>query len=136
MDIIFDIKSTNDWASSVNKEIEKDYPEYFATNPKIGSDAWWALIEEDVAKGKITHVGERFEDGQLFDSVDIQPLDDDFSGDESFLSQPEYSIYREDFWLDESVQQGKLVQIKSVTICPSGELDENSIYLETEVCVW
>ncbi|GLR71237.1 hypothetical protein [Agaribacter marinus] len=68
--------------------------------------------------------------------VTIQPLDNDLNGEDSFLTQPEYCVHREDFWLHEAVQEDKLVQIKSVTICPTGELDENSIYLETEVAVW
>jgi hypothetical protein len=63
-------------------------------------------------------------------------LNDDLGGGESYLSQPEFSAHREGFWLHESVQQDKLVQIRSVTICPSGELGENAIYLETEVRVW
>lgn len=137
MDVIFDIKSDLDWASLINDEIQKEFPEYFSSNPVIGSAEWWELQKEDITNGKITHVGEVLEDGELLDIVVIQPLDENFDGDHPYTaSQPEFSVYREDFWASELVKKDKLVRIKSITICPSGELDEHSIYLETEVCVW
>ncbi len=136
MDIIFDLKPDSDWASAFNEEVNKGFPEYFKEHPLIGSDEWWATTEQDISKGRITDVGVSVEDGELMELVTIQPLDNDLNGEDSFLTQPEYCVHREDFWLHEAVQKDKLVQIKSVTICPTGELDENSIYLETEVAVW
>lgn len=136
MDVLFDIRDDEAWAKQLNDEIQQDFPDYFKTNPLIGTEQWWKEIEEELTNGRITFVGERVEDGELINVIDIQPLDDEFAGDEHFLSQPEYSIFREGYWLNEAVQSGKLVQFKSVTICPSGELDENAIYIEIEVRVW
>lgn len=136
MVVIFDIKSDKDWASSINEEIQNDFPNFFVSNLLIGSDDWWATVEVDITKGRITHVGHQLEDGELIDVVNVQPLDDDLNGDDYLASQPELSFLRESYWLHKSVQTDKLLQIKSVTICPSGELDENALYIETEICVW
>lgn len=139
MSIIFNIKDIENWAEEINSELKNDFPEYYAQNPIVGSELWWQETEFELQNGKITHVGEIVdEDGALLDVVTIQPLDKDFNGDYNggAHGQPEYELYREDFWLNPTVQKDKLVQITSTTIYPSGELDENSIYIEIQVKVW
>jgi len=137
MDVIFDIKADPNWADSTNAEIIDGFPKYFETNPVIGSAEWWQSAEVDVLRGRITQVGEVFEENELFDVVTIQPLDDDFNGDDSHgISQPELQYIREDFWEHDAVAVDKLVEISSVTICPSGELDNDAIYVEVGVRVW
>ncbi|PRO72202.1 hypothetical protein C6Y40_18675 [Alteromonas alba] len=90
----------------------------------------------DVIYGKITHVGNFIEDGEVVDIVSILPLDEDFNGDGAYsVGQPEFSVLREDFWLNDVVKPEALVQIKSVTVRPTGELDEHSVYIETQVGV-
>ncbi|MCS4307289.1 hypothetical protein M2404_001616 [Rheinheimera pacifica] len=94
-------------------------------------------MSPDISKGKITHVGPVVEDGQLYDIVAIEPLDEDLNGAQpGAIGQPEFSLAREDYWLSDSVREGKFVQIESVTLLPTGELDEHSIYIETKVSVW
>lgn len=138
MDVIFDLKKESSaWASEINNELQSLFPDFFAEQPHIGSSEWWASLSPDVSKGKITHVGPILEDGQLYDVVAIEPLDENLNAAyPSTMGQPEYSVAREDFWLSASVCEGKLVQIESVTLLPTGELDEHSIYIETKVTVW
>ncbi|WP_397472852.1 hypothetical protein [Rheinheimera sp.] len=132
MDVIFDLeKESADWASELNNELQSSFPEFFAEHPHIGTSEWWASLSPDISKGKITHVGPMLEDSQLYDIVAIEPLDGDLNG-----AQPEFSLAREDYWLSDSVREGKYVQIESVTVLPTGELDEHSIYIETKVSVW
>ncbi len=136
MEVIFELKKAPEWANEINDEIKSSFSSYFETTPLLGSDAWWDAINEDVINGKITHLGNNVEEGELVDIVSTQPFDEDFNGDGAHsIGQPEFSVIREDFWLNEAVKPKALVQIKSVTICPSGELDEHSIYIETEVIV-
>lgn len=138
MDVIFDLeKESTDWASEINTELQSSFPEFFTEQPHIGTSEWWTLLSSDISKGKITHVGPVLEDGQLYDVVAIEPLDEDLNGAHpGTMGQPEYSVAREDFWRSDSVREGKLVQIESVTLLPTGELDEHSIYIETKVTVW
>ena len=138
MDVIFDLeKESADWASQLNKQLQSSFPEFFTEQPHIGTSEWWASLSPDISKGKITHVGPMLEDGQLYDVVAIEPLDEDLNGTyPSNMGQPEYLVAREDFWLSDSVREGKLVQIESVTLLPTGELDEYAIYIETKVSVW
>lgn len=138
MDVIFDLEKENaDWASELNNELQLSFPEFFSEQPHIGTSEWWDSLSPDISKGKITHVGPMLEDGQLYDVVAIEPLDEDLNGAyPGSMGQPEYSVPREDFWLSDSVREGKLVQIESVTLLPTGELDEHSIYIEIKVSVW
>ena len=138
MDVIFDLeKESTDWAAELNTELESLFPEFFATSPRIGSSAWWAALSPDILKGKITHVGPVIEDNERYDIVAIKALDEDLHGDEfGGNGQPEYSLLQEDYWLSEHVREGKFVQIESITLLPTGELDEHSIYIETKVTVW
>ncbi|WP_462160166.1 hypothetical protein [Pseudoalteromonas sp. GB56] len=138
MDVIFDLEKDNaDWASELNNELQFSFPEFIAKQPHIGTSEWWTSLLPDISKGKITHVGPMLEDGQLYDVVAIEPLDEDLNGAyPGSMGQPEYTVAREDFWLSDSVREGKLVQIESVTLLPTGELDEHSIYIETKVSVW
>lgn len=136
MDVIFELKNEPEWANEINDDKKASFPEYYATNPLIGSEAWWESINEDVINGKITHVGNFIEDGEVVDIVSILPLDEDFNGDGAYsVGQPEFSVLREDFWLNDVVKPEALVQIKSVTVRPTGELDEHSVYIETQVGV-
>jgi len=138
--VIFNLKEgCPEWATDLNQELESDFPDYHKQNPKVASQDWWHQTEFDTSNGCIMHVGQVIdEDGDLIDVVEIQPLDENFDGEiqGNGNGQPLYQLDREDFWLDESVTVGKLIQTKSTTICPTGELDEHSIYLETLVKVW
>ena len=138
MDVIFDLqKESADWASEINKELASSFPEFFAEHPHLGTTEWWASLSPDISKGKITHVGPVLEDGQLYDVVAIEPVDEDLNGAyPGTVGQPEFSVGRADFWLSDSVREGRFVQIESVTLQPSGELDEHSIYIETKISVW
>lgn len=138
MDVIFDLeKDSADWAFEINTELHSSFPEFFAGSPYIGTSEWWASLSPDISKGKITHVGPVVEDGQLYDIVAIEPLDEDQNGAQpGAIGQPEFSLAREDYWLSDSVREGKFVQIESVTLLPTGELDEHAIYIETKVSVW
>lgn len=138
MDVIFDLeKESAEWAEEINLELQSSFPEFFASQPPIGTSAWWASLSLDISKGKITYVGPLQQDDQLYDVVAIEPLDEDLNG--AFLGnmgQPEYLVAREDFWLSDRVSEGKLVQVESVTLLPTGELDEHSIHIQTKVSVW
>jgi|GEM_PF-1146550 len=138
MDVIFDLeKESTDWASEINNELQSSFPEFFAEDPHIGTSEWWTSLSVDISKGKITQVGPILEDGQLYDVVAIEPLDEDLNGAQpGAIGQPEFFLAREDYWLSDSVRKGRFVQIESVTLLPSGELDEHSIYIETKVTVW
>jgi len=139
MSIIFDLRNEpNDWAIEINKDILASFPNFFDGNPIVGSPEWWDKSEFDSAKGKIKHVGPFIDDGELIDVVSIEPVDENFNGSDEYkgIGQPEYMIYRDDFWLNNVVTVDKLVEIESITICPSGELDELSLYIETKVKVW
>ena len=67
MDIIFNLKEEADWASELNKDIEQMFPEYFLSNPKLGTPEWWNSIDEETSYGRITHVGACLEEGELVD---------------------------------------------------------------------
>lgn len=139
MSIIFDLRNeSNEWADEINSDIKNGFPDYFKNNPLIGSTEWWNDSEFDLSNGKIKHVGPMVDDGELIDVVSIEPVDEDFNGsDESRgMGQPEYMVYREDFWLNENVSVDKLMESESITILPSGELDDSSIFIETKVRVW
>lgn len=134
MEVIFDLEKENaDWASELNKELQSSFPEIFTEHPHIGTAEWWSSLSPDILKGNITHVGPFVEDGQLYDIVAIEPLDDDLN---SAIGQPEFSLVRQDYWLSDSVRVGKFVQIESVTVLPTGELDEHSIHIQTKISVW
>lgn len=133
MEVIFDLEKENaDWVSELNNELQLSFPEFFTEHRRIGTAEWWSSLSPDISKGKITHVGPIVEDGQLYDIVAIEPLDDDLDA----MGQPEFSLVREDYWLSDSVREGKFVQIESVTVLPTGELDEHSIYIQTKISVW
>ena len=139
MSIIFDLRNeTTDWADEINTEIESSFPNYFDENPKVGTKEWWSETDFDISKGKITHVGPLMDEGEIIDVVSIEPVDEDFNGSEISMGcgQPEYTVYREDFWLDKAIAVDKLVETESVVILPTGELDETSIHIETKVRVW
>lgn len=109
MEVIFDLEKENtDWASDLNKELQSSFPEFFTKHPHICTAEWWSSLSPDISKGKITHVGPVVEDGQLYDIVAIEPLDDDLNG---AIGQPEFSLAREDYWLSGSVRVGKFVQM-------------------------
>ena len=132
--IIFDLKSEpREWATYINEEIAAAFPSFFDQNPLVGSDEWWESSEFEITNGKISHAGPLLENGELVDVISIEILDNDYH---SAGGYPEQLIDREDFWLHEAVAVDKLVETKSITIMPSGELDETSIYLETKVRVW
>jgi len=138
--VIFSLKDSDpDWAAELNRELELEFPDFYKSNPLIGSSEWWERTEFDTSNGRIVHVGHVIdEDGDLVDVVEIQPLDENYDGENrgGGNGQPINQIYREDFWLDERVAEGKLIRTESTTVCPTGELDENSIYIETLVKVW
>ena len=77
MDIILNLKEEADWASELNKDIEQRFPEYFLSNPKLGTPEWWNSIDEESSYGRITNVGEYLEEGELVDVVVIQQLDEE-----------------------------------------------------------
>lgn len=136
MDIIFNLKEEADWASELNKDIELTFPEYFLSNPKLGTPEWWNSIDEEISYGRITHVGEYLEEGELVDVVVIQQLDEELNDDGVYgIPQQEYSVARDDYWLNEAVRVDRLTFIKSVVVYPSGELDEHAIYIETQVAL-
>lgn len=136
MDIIFNLKEEADWASELNKDIEQAFPEYFLSNPKLGTPEWWNSIDEEISYGRITHVGEYLEEGELVDVVVIQQLDEELNDDGVYgIPQQEYSVARDDYWLNEAVRVDRLTFIKSVVVYPSGELDEHAIYIETQVAL-
>ena len=136
MDIIFNLKEEADWASELNKDIEQMFPEYFLSNPKLGTPEWWNSIDEETSYGRITHVGEYLEEGELVDVVVIQQLDEELNDDGVYgIPQHEYSVARDDYWLNEAVRVDRLTFIKSVVVYPSGELDEHAIYIETQVAL-
>lgn len=136
MDIIFNLREEADWATELNRDIEQTFPEYFLSNPKLGTPEWWNSIEEDTSYGRITHVGEYLEEGEVVDVVVIQQLDEELNGDGLYdIPKPEYSVDRDDYWLHEAVRVDRLVFIKSLVVCPNGELDEHAIYLETQVAL-
>ncbi|MFT5294801.1 MAG: hypothetical protein ACI9YH_000811 [Colwellia sp.] len=137
--IIFDLRNeSSEWADEINSYIKSSFPDYFKTNPLIGYTEWWDNSEFDLSNGKIQHVGPMVEDGELIDVISIDPLDEDFnsSGGSQGVGQPEYMIEREDFWLNDCVTVDKLMESESITILPTGELDEHSIYIETKVRFW
>ncbi len=136
MDIIFNLREEADWASELNRDIEQTFPEYFLSNPRLGTPEWWNSIEEDTSYGRITYVGEYLEEGEVLDVVIIQELDEELNGDGVYdIPKPEYCVERDDYWLNEAVRVDRLVFIKSVVVHPSGELDEHAIYVETEVAL-
>lgn len=138
MDVIFDLQKENsDWASEINEGLQSTFPEYFTNSPAVGSNEWWQALFPDISKGKITHVGPMMEDGELLDVISIQPLDEDLNGaPPGAIGPPEFLLERDDYWLSEHVSEGKYVQTESITILPTGELDEHSIYIETKVSIW
>ncbi|BBO27735.1 hypothetical protein AltI4_21230 [Alteromonas sp. I4] len=135
MDIILNLKEEADWASELNKDIEQAFPEYFLSNPKLGTPEWWNRIDEETSYGRITHVGEYLEEGELVDVVVIQQLDEELNDGVYGIPQQEYSVARDDYWLNEAIRVDRLVFIKSVVVYPSGELDEHAIYIETQVAL-
>jgi len=71
----------------------------------------------------------------LVDVVVIQQLDEELNDGVYGIPQQEYSVARDDYWLNEAVRIDRLVFIKSVVVYPSGELDEHAIYIETQVAL-
>ena len=138
MTTIFDLRDEpNEWAVEINEDIADNFPDFFENNHRIGSKKWWESTGFDIANGKINHVGPLLDEGELIDVVSIETLDKDFNSSSPYGGgMPEYIIDRDDFWLHESVAVDKLVETESITIMPSGELDETSIYIETKVRVW
>lgn len=135
MTIIYSLHDMEHWADEINADLKKDFPVYFAENPMVGSEQWWQQTEFALQNGRITHVGPSVDEhGDLLDVVTIAPLDEHFNG--GGYGQPEYEMIRENWWLNPLVQKDKLVQMTSTTLCPSGELDEHSIYIVTQVKVW
>ena len=74
MDIILNLKEEADWASELNKDIEQTFPEYFLSNPKLGTPEWWNSIDEETSCGRITHVGAYLEEGECLSSQGCTPL--------------------------------------------------------------
>ncbi|GAA0860476.1 hypothetical protein [Aliiglaciecola litoralis] len=138
MTTIFDLRDEpDDWAVEINEDITVNFPDFFENNHRIGSPEWWESTEFDIANGKINHAGPLLDEGELIDVVSIETLDKDYNSASPYGGgMPEYVIERDDFWLHESVAVDKLVETESITIMPSGELDETSIYIETKVRVW
>ena len=133
MSVIFDLRNeSEEWAEEINKSIVTSFPNYFDKHPEVGSEEWWLSISLESSNGRITHLGPLLEEGELLDVVVIEPLDDEFNSN----FQPEYMIQRHDYWLHETLAVDKLVETESITLLPSGELDETSIYIETRVRVW
>ena len=105
------------------------------SNPKLGTPEWWNSIDEETSYGRITHVGACLEEGELVDVVVIQQLDEELNDGVYGIPQQEYSVARDDYWLNEAVRVDRLTFIKSVVVYPSGELDEHAIYIETQVAL-
>jgi hypothetical protein len=139
VEVIFDLRQEpKDWADTINNELQNTFPDYFKENSKVGSEEWWENSNFDISNGRITHVGPLMDDGELIDVVVIEPLDEEFNGssDSRSSGQPDYMVYRSDFWLNENVSPDKTIETESILIMPSGEMDETTIYIETKVKVW
>ena len=86
------------------------------SNPKLGTPEWWNSIDEETSYGRITHVGACLEEGELVDVVVIQQLDEELNDGVYGIPQQEYSVARDDYWLNEAVRVDRLVFIKSVVV--------------------